>query len=52
MDKPINIEYYESLSKPPAQTLFDFFGDQPTLEAFQIFIYRRGWKVVEIKDGR
>lgn len=51
-DKPINVEHYNSLSEPPKQMLFDFFQDPNPVSDFQIYLYRRGFKIVPIKETK
>ena len=48
-DKSIDIEHYNLLSAPPKQMLFDYFQDPNPTNDFQIFLYRRGWKIVPIE---
>lgn len=51
-EKPIDLANYASVSNPPKQMLFDFFQDPNPVSDFQIYIYKRGWKLVQIEEPK
>ena len=51
-EKQIDINLYNEVSEPPKQMLFDFFQDPNPVSDFQIYLYKRGWKIVPIEEPK
>lgn len=43
----IDLVTYEAEVAPPRQVLFDYFQDVNVGEALLLYLFQRGWKIVE-----